>query len=325
VTRPVVVVLGAGADAQPAGIEGAADDVDLVFAADGDALVELGDRADGLFFFRASGAWLRAAWPLMERLRWIHSASDGVDAVLFPDLVASEVVVTNSRGVFDASIAEWVIGAMLAFATRILDQRDAQLQGRWIEGTTERLGGRHVLVVGPGPIGRAVADRASALGMSVELAGRAARIDDRFGAVVSTMDVTAFDRALSRADYVVDALPLTSATDRLFDEGRFGAMKSTTRFLNVGRGDTVDETALVGALTSGSIGGAALDVFHREPLPEASPLWALPQVLISPHMCGDFDGWEWEVMSVFCENATRFARGEPLRNIVDKAAGHGVG
>lgn len=324
-TRPAVLVLGAEADAPPAGIEAVDRDVELLFAADGDALVEMAERADGIFFFRARGAWLRAAWPLMSRLRWIHSASDGVDAVLFPDLVVSDVTVTNSRGVFDASIAEWVVGAMLAFATRILDQRDAQLAGRWMEGTTERLGGRRLLIVGPGPIGRAVADRASALGMGVELAGRSARTDDRYGPIVSTSDTAAFERALGEADYVVDVLPLTPDTDRMFDADRFAAMRPTARFVNVGRGDTVDETALIEALASGSIAGSALDVFHQEPLPEESPLWTMPQVLISPHMCGDFEGWERDVIAMFCDNAARFARGEPLRNLVDKAAGHGVG
>jgi phosphoglycerate dehydrogenase-like enzyme len=325
VTRPVVVVLGASSDAPPEGIEAAGADVVLRFAVDGDALVEMAEEAEGIFFFRARGAWLRAAWPLMGRLRWIHSASDGVDAVLFPELVVSDVEVTNSRGVFDASIAEWVVGAMLAFATKILDQRDAQLARSWVEGTTERLGGRRLLVVGPGPIGRAVAERARALGMEVAAAGRTAREDPVLGQMVSTEDHEAFDRALGEADYVLDALPLTPGTDRLFGPGRFAAMKTSARFMNVGRGDTVDEVALVEALERGTIAGAALDVFHREPLPEDSPLWSMRQVLVSPHMCGDFEGWEHDVMAVFLDNARRFARGEPLRNPVDKAAGHGTG
>jgi phosphoglycerate dehydrogenase-like enzyme len=321
VTGPVVVVLGA--DAPPPGIEAAAQDVELRYAPGGDALAEVAAEMEGLFFFRARGSWLRSAWPLMTRLRWIHSASDGVDAVLFPELVQSDVVVTNSRGVFDASIAEWVIGAMLAFATKILAQRDAQLARTWIEGTTERLGGRRLLVVGPGPIGRAVAERAAALGMVVAAAGRSARPDPAFGDIVSTADLVAFDRALGEADYVLDTLPFTPGTDRLFDAGRFAAMRPTARFLNVGRGGTVDEDALVAALEHGTIAGAALDVFHREPLPEGSSLWGMAQVLVSPHMCGDFEGWEADVMALFVENARRFAGGGPLRNPVDKAAGHG--
>jgi phosphoglycerate dehydrogenase-like enzyme len=321
VTGPVVVVLGA--DEPPGGIEAAASDVDLRYARDGDALVAIGEDAEGLFFYRARGAWLRSAWPAMEHLRWIHSASDGVDGVLFPELVHSAVVVTNSRGVFDASIAEWVIGAMLAFATKILTQRDAQLAGTWIEGTTERLGGRRLLVVGPGPIGRAVAERAAALGMEVGAAGRTARRDAIFGSVVSTRDHEAFDRALGEADYVVDTLPYTPDTDRLFDAARFAAMRPSARFFNVGRGGTVDEAALVAALEQGTIAGAALDVFFREPLPQASPLWKMPQVLVSPHMSGDFEGWEDDVMALFVENARRFAHGQRLRNLVDKIAGHG--
>jgi phosphoglycerate dehydrogenase-like enzyme len=137
-------------------------------------------------------------------------------------------------------------------------------------------------------------------------------------------DSSDFARALADADFVLDALPLTATTRDLFDAGRFAAMKPTARFLNVGRGGTVDEVALAEALMQGRIAGAALDVFRVEPLPSESPLWGMPNVLISPHMCGDFDGWEEQVVAIFVDNAGRFARGEPLRNPVDKRAGHGV-
>jgi phosphoglycerate dehydrogenase-like enzyme len=255
----------------------------------------------------------------------VQSASDGVDALMFPELVASEVQVTNARGVFEDAIAEWVIGAMLAFAARILEQRDRQLRGVWDATSRERLAGSRLLVVGPGPIGRATAVRARALGLEVEAAGRAPRDDDLFGRIVATDDTEAFHAALGRADHVLDALPLTPATRGLFGEGAFAAMRPDARFYNVGRGDTVDEPALIDALDRGAIAGVGLDVFAEEPLPDGSPLWAMPQVLLSPHMCGDVDGWEADVVAIFVENAARFARGEPLRNRVDKTAGFGIG
>ncbi|MGZ8623844.1 MAG: NAD(P)-dependent oxidoreductase, partial [Actinomycetota bacterium] len=184
--RPVVVVLGTGPEDPPPGIDAAAADVELRYARDGAALPDALGGADALFFWRAESAWLRDAWPHAARLRWIQSASDGVDALMFPELVASRVEVTNARGVFEDAIAEGVIGAMLAFAARILDQRDRQLRTVWDSTERERLAGSRLLVVGPGPIGRATAVRARALGLAVEGAGRVARDDDLLGRIVAT-------------------------------------------------------------------------------------------------------------------------------------------
>jgi phosphoglycerate dehydrogenase-like enzyme len=133
-----------------------------------------------------------------------------------------------------------------------------------------------------------------------------------------------FHRALSRADYVLDALPLAPGTRHRFDADAFAAMKPSARFLNVGRGKTVDEPALIEALRSGRLAGAGLDVFETEPLPLESPLWSMPNVVVSPHICGDYVGWEAVVVDVFVDNLARYAKGEPLRNRVDKARGHGA-
>lgn len=318
-SRPVVVVLGATPDDAPPGIERASTDVELRFVPDGEALAAALPGASGLFFWRAERAWLQDAWPRGGDLRWIQSASDGVDGLLFPELVAGEVLMTNSRGVFDDAIAEWVIGAMLASTSRILAQRDAQHRREWTHGAGERLGGARLVVVGPGPIGRASAVRAKALGMHVGAVGRSARDDALFGPVTTDLHP-----ALADADFVLDTLPLTADTRHLFDAGAFAAMPRTARFINVGRGSTVDEPALIRALRDGEIAGAALDVFETEPLPADSPLWSMPQVLVSPHMAGDFDGWEEAVVDVFVDNCARFARGGSLRNQVDKAAGFGA-
>jgi phosphoglycerate dehydrogenase-like enzyme len=296
--------------------------VELRFAADGEALPATLPGATGLFFWRAERAWLEDAWPKAGDLTWIQSVSDGIDGLLFPELVASDVEMTNARGVFEDAIAEWVIGAMLAFTSRILVQRDAQRSGEWASGTTVRLAGSRLVVVGPGPIGRAVGVRAKALGMRVGAVGRSARRDDLFGEIRVVADL---HEALKEADFVLDALPLTADTRHLFDAEAFAAMPPSARFINVGRGSTVDEDALIKALRDGLIAGAALDVFETEPLSADSPLWTMPQVLISPHMCGDFEGWERAAVDVFVDNCARFARGEPLRNRVDKQAGFGVG
>jgi phosphoglycerate dehydrogenase-like enzyme len=297
--------------------------VELRYAADGDAVRAVIGPADAVYFWRAKRDWLEEAFGAAERLRWIQTASDGVDGLLFPALAASDVVVTNARGVFDDPIAEWVVAAMLAFASGLHTSIVDQMRVGWTDGRRrERLAGQHLVVVGPGPIGRATALRARALGFTVEGVGRSARTDEVLGTVQGPDGLQA---ALGRADHVLDALPLAEGTERLFDAAAFAAMKPGARFYNVGRGGTVDEPALIEALRSGAIAGAALDVFAEEPLPADSPLWAMPGVIVSPHVSGDLPDWEALVVEVFADNARRFATGEPLRNIVDTRAGFGVG
>jgi phosphoglycerate dehydrogenase-like enzyme len=319
--RPVVLLVDARGGGPPLGVDEAERLAEVRRASDERSLADGLPDADVLFTWGAVRGWLRTVWGRAERVRWIQTASDGVDGLLFPALVEAGVVVTNARGVFDDAIAEWTIGAMLAFPTRILDQRDAQSRKTWLTGRTERLAGRRLLVVGPGPIGRAVARRASSLGMQVSAVGRSARDDDLFGRVRGRGELHA---ALAEADYVVDTMPITDGTRHTFDASAFAAMRPEARFLNVGRGATVDARALVEALRHGRIAGAALDVFEEEPLPEASPLWGMSNVLISPHMCGDFTGWEVAVNELFSDNLERFVRGEELHNRVDTLLGFGT-
>lgn len=322
--KPTVAILGGRPEDPPPGMQAALDLADVVYAPDGETLSGGGRAAtaDAMFFWRAERPWLEAAWPLAH-LRWIQSASDGVDGLLFPALVESDVQITNMRGVFDEPIAEWVMAAILSFETGIRTSILDGAAGVWNdERPRGRLAGSRLLVVGPGPIGRESGRRALALGMEVEAVGRAARPDDLFGRIRGPSDLQA---ALGRADHVLDALPLAPGTHRFFGEAEFAAMRPTAVFYNVGRGGTVDEQALVAALTAGQIRGAALDVFEQEPLPPSSPLWGMPNVVVSPHICGDFDGWERTVVEVFVDNLGRFVRGEPLRNPVDKASGFGAG
>lgn len=319
--RPIVVILGPR-DEPPPGIEGAAALAEVRSADGVPQLLDALPGADALFFWRASRHDLAEAWEVADRLRWIQTASDGVDGLLFASLVDSDVVVTNGRGIFDDAIAEWVIGVLLGFVTRIPESFAAQRQHRWISGETERLAGSRLLVVGPGPIGRAVATRARALGMEIAALGRTARMDQVFGQIRPMAELA---EAVADADVVLDTLPLTPQTHHLFDAQVFAAMRPTARFVNVGRGATVDEPALIRALQAGQLAGAALDVFETEPLPADSPLWDLPGVIVSPHMCGDFAGWEEVSVALFLDNLGRFARGEDLRNLVDKRAGFGVG
>jgi phosphoglycerate dehydrogenase-like enzyme len=321
--RPVVVAFRARDDDPPPGIDAARAVADVRLADDVEALGAALVDADVLFFFRASKGPLQEAWHNATRLRWIQTASDGLDGLLFAELVASGVTVTNARGVFDEAIAEWAIGAILAMATGLGRSIVAQTERRWDdERGTQRLAGQRLLVLGPGPIGRATARRARDLGMAVAAVGRAPRPDGLFERIGGPEDLHAM---LAEADVVFDALPLTPDTHHYVDTAAFAAMRPTARFVNVGRGSTVDEPALIDALRDGRIRGAALDVFEEEPLPADSPLWGMANVIVSPHICGDFDGWEEASVRVFVDNLGRFVRREPLRNLVDTALGFGVG
>lgn len=321
--RAGVLVVGAAAEDTPPALGTAADIVDLRFAATAEEVAPAIGGADVVFAWRAHRDLLRPAWGGATSLRWIQTASAGVDALLFPALVESDVVVTNARGIFDAAIAEWVVGMLVVFAKNVLGVLERQRRHEWRHELTEPLAGKRLLVVGVGGIGHAVARVTTALGMQVRGVGRTTRAgDELFGVVLGADELP---DGLGWADYVVNVLPGTAGTRHAFDAGAFGAMRPGARFLNVGRGSTVDEGALIEALRCGRLSGAALDVFEQEPLPGDSPLWDLPNVVVFPHMSGDYAGWRESVVELFLENLGRYLRGEPLRNVVDKRLGYPTG
>jgi phosphoglycerate dehydrogenase-like enzyme len=318
--RPTVVILGATSDEPPPGLEPIAQSACFRFAADAQELEGAIGEADVLFVWDFRSTELRDAWHRVEKLRWVHVAGAGVDAVLFPDIVESQVTITNSRGVFDRSIAEYVLGVMLVFAKDLLQTIGLQQQKKWVHRDTEMLAGHKLLVVGAGSIGRTIARLARCAGMEVDAIARTARYSDEdFGRVFPSEDL---DEVLPEADYVVVAAPLTAQTRGMFGAAQFERMKPGARFINVGRGPIVDESALTDALRDGRIAGTALDVFSEEPLPEDSPLWEMPQVVVSPHMSGDFVGWLEALGELFVENFRRWERGDELLNVVDKERGY---
>jgi phosphoglycerate dehydrogenase-like enzyme len=302
------------------GIERIGDAVDLRFSNSARQLERALPDAEILLSWDLRAAGLRETWHRAERLRWIHWAGAGVDAALFPELVSSDVVLTNSKGVFDRAMAEYVLGLIIAFAKRLPETLALQSQRSWKYRMTERLENRRVLVVGVGGIGREIARLLRAAGLQIMGVGTRAREDDPdFGRIYSIAELT---NLLPQAHYVVAVTPLTDATRGLFGAPEFQAMKSSARFINVGRGAVVDEAALVDALCREEIAGAALDVFETEPLPADSPLWSMPQVIVSPHMSGDFMEFFQALSDLFVENFRRYRTGEPLLNVVDKSLGY---
>ncbi|PDP87653.1 hydroxyacid dehydrogenase [Glycomyces fuscus] len=273
---------------------------------------------------------LASAWPKADSLAWVHAATAGVDNLMFPGLVESPAVVTNSRGVFDEPIAEYVLGQIIMFAKGFHRTWEYQREHRWEHRESERVSGRRVLVVGTGPIGRHIARKLTAVGMRVRASGSRARGGDPdFGTVVeSSLAERGADGAptlcgeLPEADYVVIAAPLTDATRGLVDRRFLGLMKPTARLVNVARGPIVVEADLAAALEDRVIDGAALDVFEDEPLKAVSPLWGLPGSVVSPHMSGDVVGWRGDLMDLFLDNLARYLDGRELLNVVDKSRGY---
>ena len=276
--------------------------------------------ADVLFAYDFFSQAIPEAWPAADSLRWLHVAATGVDAMLSPELVDSDVILTNSRGVFNESIAEFVVGQVLSFAKDMPRSWELQRAQRWVHRESERVAGTRALVVGTGQIGRAIARLLTAVGVQVSGSGRRARTDDPdFGTVTAQADL---HEALGRADWVVGIAPLTEDTKGMFDAAAFRAMPDHARFINVGRGESVVTDDLVAALRDGSIAGAALDVLDVEPLPEEHPLWDLSGVVITPHNSGDFIGWREELLRLFADNFARWVDEEPLANVVDTSLGY---
>jgi D-2-hydroxyacid dehydrogenase (NADP+) len=270
----------------------------------------------------------RDVFPLATRLRWIQSPAVGVGSLMFPDLLASDVILTSARGVRARSIAEHVIGVTIALARQLPLAVRAQAQHRWaqdeLEGpasTVRTLQGMSMGIVGLGAIGAEVAKVAAALGLRVSAIRR--RIDTPVPAGVET--VWPPDRLLellATSDVAVLALPHTPDTKQLIGARELDAITRGAILINVARGKLLDDDAVAAALQDGRLGGAALDVFAKEPLEASSPYWDLPNVIITPHTAGAMRDYWTPLVALFSENLRRFERGDTLLNIVDKQLGY---
>jgi len=279
--------------------------------------------ADVAFSSRITPAHLAAAFCL----RWIHSPAAGVGAMLFPGMVSSPVVMTNSRGNSSVTIAEHVIAVTLALLRDLPLAQRRQAERVWAQNefdagaSIRTLRGARVLVVGLGSIGSETARLAVAFGAEVVGLRRRPELDGPDG-MVSVLAPASLHHELPRADVVVLAAPQTSETWNLIGDRELSLMKPDAVLVNVSRGKLVDEAALVRALDSHRLRGAALDVFEHEPLDVASPLWGRPDVLITPHVSGFHAGYWPEATRLFAETLRRFEAGQPLENLVDKRAGY---
>ncbi|MFF8912087.1 D-2-hydroxyacid dehydrogenase [Streptomyces sp. NPDC015032] len=282
---------------------------------DGAGLAARLPEADVLLVWDFTSDAVRAAWPGDgPRPAWVHTASAGVDRLLCPELAASDTVVTNARGIFERPVAEYVTGLVLAFAKDLPGTLEFQRRRLWRHRESTELAGSRAVVVGAGPIGREITRQLIALGVEVALVGRRARR--------TIHGVADLDRLAAMADWVICAAPLTESTRSMFDARFFGLMQPSARFINVGRGPLVVEADLVAALRKRWIAGAALDVFEQEPLGPRSPLWDVPDLIVSPHMSGDTAGWRDRLSEQFVKMFELWSAGEPLPNVVDKQRGY---
>ncbi|MGC9469200.1 MAG: D-2-hydroxyacid dehydrogenase [Anaerolineae bacterium] len=256
----------------------------------------------------------------LPSLRWVHTVSAGIDHALEALPSDQEVVITNASGIFDVPIAEMVIAYMLTIAKRIPDFLDHQRNRVWRLLRLRELAGLTVGIVGLGNIGSEIAKRCKAMEMRV-LATR--RHPERGGAFAD--DVLAPERLrdlLVAAHFVVIAVPLTAETEGLIGRAELRMMRPDAWLINIARGAIVDEAALIETLTQGWIAGAALDVFEEEPLPESSPLWAMSNVMITPHSSWSTPYLKQREAELFLDNLERFLQDRPLRNVIDLSRGY---
>jgi phosphoglycerate dehydrogenase-like enzyme len=275
-------------------------------------------RAEVLFATRIPPDVVRRA----PRLRWIQFTSAGVDHLWHPSLGEANIAVTTTRGIHAYPMAEFVMSCVLVFAKGIPRLLQQQRERQWSKFLVEELLGTTMVLLGVGEIGRTIARLAKAFGIHTVGIGRRAARNQATPEFDELLTADALPGVLARGDSVVASLPLTDRTRGLLNESMFRAMKPSAVFVNVGRGRTLDEAALVRALREGWIGAAALDVFEREPLPAESPLWSLPNVLISPHMGSDTARYTERMTEVLYDNLFRYAEGRPLRNVVDPTEGY---
>jgi phosphoglycerate dehydrogenase-like enzyme len=316
---PRIVVLGASSPSDLPLSDLLKNRASLSFATEGEALKRALPGAAILLGWDFRAGQLQQAWDAAGDLRWIHWCGAGVDAALFPALRDGDVVLTNARGLFDQAMAEYVLGLIIAMARSFPATFAAKTKREWSYRMTGTALDKQALIVGVGSIGRAVARLLRAAGMQVSGVGRTPRSND--GDFVRIYGTGELDQALAGTDVVVNVTPLTEQTRNLFSTARFDAMKPSAHFINIGRGASVDEDALIEALRSGAIKAAALDVFLTEPLPADSPLWEVENLIISPHMSGDTHDYQEVIMKQFLDNLDRYVSGRPLENIVDKSVG----
>ena len=314
-----IVINGPTTPEEVPGITAIASEAELVCAPDKERLAEVLPGADILLGWNFQSRDMRDQWHRADNLKWIHWCGAAVDRVMSPELRASDIILTNAYGIFDSVMAEYVLGYMISELKLFRETWRLQDEKRWQTRLTGKLAGSRAVIIGVGSIGRETARLLRTVGVKVSGVGRRAREDDPdFGTIFGP------DRAMEAikdADWVIGLLPLTEETTLYYGEKFFNAMKPEGRFMNLGRGESVDEDALITCLEHDKIAGAMLDVFHNEPLDQDRPIWDAPNIVISPHTSSYYAEYEEDMANQFLDNFARFREHKPLENVVDKNLG----
>ena len=291
---------------------------DHVITMNGDELVSDADLARVTIAFFSGDAWPERTAHFISaclhapNLQWLHTFSAGVDSPVFAEFVRRGARLTTSSGSSARPIAQTVALMILGLSRDAPAWMRAQQQHLWAPHMGEEVEGANLAIIGMGPIGEETARLGQALGMNVLGCRRSVSGDEP----CETLTWDGLPRLLAWADYLVLALPLTNDTRDLIGAAELALMKPTARLINVGRGGLIDEPALIDALANGRLAGAGLDVFATEPLGADSPLWDMPNVIITPHNSGATELANHRGAQIFIDNMGRFVRGEPLRNEV---------
>ncbi len=321
-TPPTLLVLAAPNDPYIPMLDALREHAEVIIGDSAASLAAAAPRADALLAWTVRRPDIETLLAQAPRLRWLHVRWAGLDSLLFPALIHSDVILTNSRGIYSQSLGEFAIAGALFFAKDMRRLLHSQAERRWDPFTMLELRGATMGIVGYGDIGRACASRAHALGMRVLAQRRRPALSGEDPFIARTFGPDGLLEMLAECDYVVAAAPLTPDTRGMIGQREIAAMKATAVLMNIGRGPVIDEPALIEALQNKRIRGAALDVFTTEPLPPDSPLFQFDNVLLSPHCADNTPTWNEEAMHFFLANFERFRGGETLRNIVDKHAGY---
>src|SRR5688500_11968809 len=288
---------------------------------EGEELDALLAEAEVLFTFRFPIDWLEQA----PRLKWVQLASAGSDFIQREGLFdrRPDLLLTTATGVHEIPISEHIIASILHFSRGFNTAVRNQAIGKWERYKAGEIEGKMICFVGYGPIARRAATLCRSFGMRVtSVRASISEQQTGFEAVERFYPPADLNQVLAEADYVVVAAPRTPQSEKIIGAAQLDSMKETAVLVNISRGALVDETALIHALQEGKIKGAALDVFEQEPLPESSPLWALPNVLVTPHIAGSNPHYDERVTKLFLDNLCRYMTNQPMRNLVDKIRGY---
>jgi len=256
------------------------------------------------------------------QLKWIHFGIAGLEHSLFPDILKSKTIITNASGIHAGPVSEFVMSAILYFAKRFKDCQKFMQTKNWTQWEVAKqmvqLKGKTIGIIGFGSLGKAIAKKAKAFDMRVVATRRLQKKVDYKKTVDELIPISKLSHLLKNSDFVVVACPLTPLTRGMIGKKELTRMNSSSFIINIARGEIINEAALIKALQNKTIAGAALDVFEKEPLPKESPLFALDNVFLSPHISGNFPEYQHDVMVQFADNLKRYLAGKDLKNRVCK-------